>query len=144
MRCICLALPLTFVLLLSGCAGYDRFAEPGATLALDRAIDRCRHSPPGDVSRKHAEFTACELAAERDFAVATRTERMDAFATYARQMQQVAADWDAQKVSPEQASLRRDEIYRDYVAACDCTLGRTNPRWDMGALAPLAVSDAPN
>jgi hypothetical protein len=144
MRCILLALSITCGLLLSGCAGYDRFAEPSASLALDRAMDRCRHSPPQDQSQKHSEFMACELAAERDFALATRTERMDAFAVYARQMQQVAADWDAQKLSPEQATLRRDDILRQYVAACDCTIGPTSPRWDMSVPAPLGMGGTPN
>lgn len=118
-------------LMLCGCAGYDRFAEPGASLALDRAIARCVQARPDDVAKKHSEFTSCELAAERDFAVAVHMERMDVFDVYARQMQQLGADWDAKKLSADQAEARRGQIFQAYLAQCDCTLGPSNPRWDM-------------
>ena len=49
----------------------------------------------------------------------------------AREVQQPGADWDAKKLSRDEASAKRDEIFRVYLAKCDCTLGPTRPRWGM-------------
>ena len=129
---VLLAIPASLVLstlVLSGCAGYDRFAEPSASLALRHAMDRCVHSLPANDPKEHSDLTSCQLAAQRDFAVATRMKRMDVFETYAHEMQQVAADWDAKTLPRAQAFTRANEIQQDYLAKCDCTLGPTRPRW---------------
>jgi hypothetical protein len=146
MRRILLAISVSVgpsTLLLSGCAGYDRFAEPNASLALTHALEHCAFSLPANDPRKYSDLTACQLAAERDFALATHMRRMDVFDIYARDMRQIGADLDAKTLAPGEAIARTSDIRQAYLAKCDCTLGQTRPRWGMDIPSPAESPGAP-
>ena len=109
-----------FAAMLAGCAsgppGYDKSAEPNATAALRQATAMCENEQTA------SKFTACEVAAQRDFAVAIHLQKMDAFDAYAAQMMALAADWEAGRVSPKRLAARAASIRSNYWRACDCNL----------------------
>ncbi len=111
-----------FAAMLAGCAsgppGYDKSAEPNATAALRQATAMC------EKEQTASKFTACEVAAQRDFAVAIHLQKMDAFDTYAAKMEALAASWDAGRIGPGQLAHRAASIRNDYREACDCGLGQ--------------------
>jgi hypothetical protein len=108
-------------LLLAGCAaGYDQSAVPGASATLIRTMNRCESALPAKGPQSYSEFTACQLAAERNFAVAVKLKRMDAFDIYAREMQQLGADRDAEHLSTDVVQARTNNIRQDFLAKCDC------------------------
>ena len=106
-----------FALMLAGCAsgpGYDKSAVPDATAAMRQATAMC------EKEQTASKFTACEVAAQRDFAVAIRLPKMDAFDAYAAQMMALAADWEAGRVSRKHLAARAASIRSDYWMACNC------------------------
>ena len=108
-----------FALMLAGCAsgpGYDKSAVPEATAAMRQAMATC------EKEQTASKFAACEVAAQRDFAVAVHLPKMDAFDAYAAQMTALAADWEAGRVSRKQLAARADSIRNDYRFACNCGL----------------------
>ena len=109
-----------FGLGLAGCTPYDQTAVPGAAAGLDQALERCASNVQANDPRRYSDFTACQLAAERSFAVAIQLQKMDVFDVYARQMQQVAAERDANTLSSEQATVRVISIQQEYTSHCDC------------------------
>jgi hypothetical protein len=120
-----------FALLLAGCAPtYDRTAVPDATLALHQVVSACEAKQSTKTVKNYSEFTACEVAAERNFAAAIHLQHMDAFETYAAQMLALAADRDAGLVNLDQVKARAAAIRQDYWAACACNItGRRIARW---------------
>ena len=107
-------------LMLAGCAsgpGYDKSAVPNATDAMRQAMAIC------EKEQTASKITACEVSAQRDFAVAIHLPKMDAFDAYAAQMMALAADWEAGRVSPKQLASRAASIRRSYWMVCNC-----NPR----------------
>jgi hypothetical protein len=113
-----------FALMLAGCAsgpGYDKSAVPNATAAMRRATAMC------EKEQTASKYTACEVAAQRDFAVAIHLPKIDAFDAYAAQMMALAADWDAGRVSRKHLAARAASIRSDYRLACNCDLGGHRP-----------------
>jgi hypothetical protein len=113
-------LTITFAaLMLAGCAsepGYDKSAVPDATAAMRQATAMC------EKEQTASKYTACEVAAQRDFAVAIHLTKMDAFDTYAAKMMALAAAWDADRIGRGQLAARAAAIRSDYWQACNCDL----------------------
>jgi len=108
-----------FALMLAGCAsepGYDKSAVPNATAAMRQATAMC------EKEQTASKYTACEVAAQRDFAVAIHLQKMDAFDAYAAQMIALAADWEVGRISKKQLAVRAASIRSGYWRACDCNL----------------------
>jgi hypothetical protein len=108
-----------FALMLAGCAsvpGYDKSAVPNATAALRQATAMCKKEQTA------SKYTDCEVAAQRDFAVAIHLQKMDAFDAYAAQMMALAADWETGRVSPKQLAARAASVRSHYWLACNCDL----------------------
>jgi hypothetical protein len=116
MRGILIALS---ALMLAGCAAsYDKSAVPDAAATMRRAMAAC------DKEQSGSKFTACALAAQRDFALAIHLPKMDAFDAYAARMIALAVDREAGRISPKQMAARAASIRKDYVFACNCGLER--------------------
>ena len=114
------------VLLLGACAHpYDREALPAAALTYHQEIFVCESQPISNATN-YSQDTACQVAAERNFAKAIHLVKMDVFEAYAARMMALAADRDLGLLNPEQAQSRVTAIRRDYWVACDCNL--TGPR----------------
>jgi hypothetical protein len=108
-----------FALMLAGCAsgpGYDKSAVPDATAAMRQATAMC------EKEQTASKFTACEVAAQRDFAVAIHLPKMDAFDAYAARMMALAAAWESGRLGPRQLAARAASIRNDYWQACNCDL----------------------
>jgi len=104
-------------LILSGCAeSYHRAAVPYAATNMHRATALCE----AEHNKSYSEFTACEMAAERDFATAIGLKKMDAFDVYAHKMQTLASDRDGNRISSEDAKLRVAAIRKDFMTDCAC------------------------
>ena len=99
-----------FALMLAGCAsepGYDKSAVPNATAAMRQATAMC------EKEQTASKYTACEVAAQRDFAVASHLPKMDAFDAYAAQMMALAADYDAGRIYLKRMGAR-DLVFSDF------------------------------
>lgn len=103
---------------------YDQSAVPDASYDLRVAMNRCESAQAGRDQTNYSEFTACQVTAERAFAVAIHLQKMDAFDIYASRMEQLAADRDTQHLSLEETRTRVDAIRKDYWAACACNIQR--------------------
>jgi hypothetical protein len=125
-------------LLLAGCAAsYDQTAVPDASHDLQVAMNRCEADQAAKDHRSYAEFAACQVAAERAFALAIHLQKMDVFETYAGRMQQLGADRDAQHLSLEETRTRAEAIRKDYWSACACNItGRRVARGPAGSWGP--------
>ena len=119
-------LALGLLLLLGACAPvYDRTVLPAASLTLHKDIFACEAKQEARPVKTFSEYTACQVAAERNFAAAVQMQRMDVFETYASRMLALAADRDRGLMTPKQVQSRAAAIRNDYWADCDCYL---NPR----------------
>ena len=117
---------LALALLLAACAqAYDRQALPAAALTLQKDVFACESKQEVRPVKNFSQFTACQVAAERNFAAAVQMQRMDVFETYASRMLALAADRDRGLMTPKQVQSRAAAIRNDYWADCDCYL---NPR----------------
>ena len=121
-RILTITLTVTLAaLMLAGCAsgppGYDKFAVPDATAAIRQATAMC------EKEQTASKYTACEVAAQRDFVVAIHLRKMDVFDTYAAKMMALAASWEAGRVSKNQLRARAASIRNDYLEACNCRPG---------------------
>jgi len=118
--------------MLSACAdgkGYDSTAVPGATVTMQVSSERSHARRAANELKTYYELEACELAAERAFAVAVNLKRMASFDQYATRMQALAADRDADRVNARQVQRQADAIRRAFLADCNCK-PRTRPRWN--------------
>ena len=137
-------------LVLAGCSSgplYDKSALPSATAAMREATALC------EKEQAAFKFTLCQVAAQRDFAVAIHLPKMDAFDIYAAKMLALAADRDAGRVDLKQTQSRAASIRNDYWLACDCNLrvrrtydhGNVGTFYDVGTSStPVANSGPPN
>jgi hypothetical protein len=109
-----------FALMLADCTtsvpGYDKSAVPNATAALRQATAMCGKEQTA------LRYTACEVAGQRDFAMAIHLQKMDAFDAYAAQIMALAGDWDAGRVGRKQLAGRAASIRTHYWMACNCDL----------------------
>lgn len=103
--------------MLSGCAAtYDKSAVPDAAANMRQAMAIC------DQELTPSKITACDVAAQREFAMAIHLPKMDAFEAYAARMMALTADLEAGRVSPKQMATRADSIRYQYWFACNCGL----------------------
>jgi hypothetical protein len=129
-----------FALMLAGCAsgpaGYDKSAVPNATAAMRQAMAIC------EKEQTASKITACDVAAQHDFAEAIHLTKMDAFDTYAAKMMALAAAWDAGRVSKNQLAHRAKSIRNDYWEACNCNPGGRGTS-DWNAFVPSSDLSPP-
>src|SRR6185312_15824467 len=112
-------------LMLAGCADtYNRSAMPKAAAALQQETVGCKARWTAKQFKTYAEWQACQLTAERGFARAIALTKMDAFEVYAADMQALAADRDANRITDRQVRSRANDIQWRFLADCGC-----NPKW---------------
>ena len=110
-----------FALMLSGCAvNYNRSAMPKAAADLQYATLDCQIRWTAKELKTYSEWQACQLAAERSFAKTIALTKMDAFEVYASDMQALAADRDAHRVTDRQVRSRANDIQWRFLADCGC------------------------
>ena len=121
-------------LMLAGCASraplYDKSAVPNATAAMREATALC------EKEQTAFKFTLCQVAAQRDFAVAIHLPRMDAFDIYAAKMLALAAERDAGRITLKQMGARATSIRNDYWLAY---APRARPTYDHGSVGTFFV-----
>jgi len=111
-------------LLLAGCAGtadtYNRSAMPKAASGLQQETVGCNAKWTAKEFKTYSEWQACQLTAERSFVRTINLTRMDAFEVYAADMQKLAADRDAHRVTDRQVRSRANDIQWRFLADCGC------------------------
>ena len=111
-------------LMLAGCADtYNRSAMPKAAAALQQETVGCKARWTAKQFKTYAEWQACQLTAERGFARAIALTKMDAFEVYAADMQTLAADRDAHRVTDREVRSRANDIQWRFLADCGCKPG---------------------
>ena len=111
-------------LMLAGCADtYSRTAMPKAAVALQQATVGCKARWTAKELRTYSEWQACQLTAERGFAKTIALTKMDAFEVYAADMQALAVDRDANRVTDRQVRSRANDIQWRFLADCGCKPG---------------------
>jgi hypothetical protein len=112
-------------MMLAGCADtYNGSAMPKAAAALQRETVGCKARWTAKEFKTYSEWQACQLTAERGFAKTIALTKMDAFEVYAADMQALAADWDAHRVTDREVRSRANDIQWRFLADCGC-----KPRW---------------
>jgi len=107
--------------MLASCAGaYDRSAMPTAAASLQKKTVGCKTKWTAKEFKTYSEWQACQLTAERGFARTIALTKMDAFEVYASDMQGLAADRDAHRVTDSQVLARAKEIQSKFLADCRC------------------------
>lgn len=112
-------------LLLTGCAGtYDRSAMPKAAASLQKDTVGCKARWTAKEFTTYSEWQACQLTAERGFARTIALTKMDVFEVYAADLQTLAADRDAKRVTDLEVRSRANKIKRTFLADCGCKPNR--------------------
>ena len=111
-------------LLLAGCASttdtYNKSAMPNAASSLQLEAAFCKAKWTAKEFKTYSEWQACQLTAERGFARTIALTKMDAFEAYAADMQRLAADRDARRVTDGQVRSRANDSQRRFLADCGC------------------------
>ena len=108
-------------LTLAGCADtYNRSAMPKAAAALQHETVGCKARWTAKEFKTYSAWQACQLTAERGFARTIALTKMDAFEAYAADMQALAADRDAKRVTDRQVRSRANDIQWRFLADCGC------------------------
>jgi hypothetical protein len=111
-------------LMLAGCAGttdtYNKSAMPNAASGLQQETVGCKARWTAKEFKTYSEWQACQLTAERGFVRTINLTRMDAFEVYAADMQKLAADRDAHRVTDRQVRSRATDIQWRFLADCGC------------------------
>ena len=111
-------------LMLAGCADtYNRSAMPKAAAGLQMETVGCKIRWMAKEFKTYSEWQACQLTAERGFARTIALTKMDAFEAYAADMQTLAADRDARRVTDRQVRSRANDIQWRFLADCGCKPG---------------------
>lgn len=149
-RILTIAIP---ALMLAGCATdtYNKSAMPNAASGLQLETAFCKARWTAKEFKTYSEWQACQLTAERSFARAIALTKMDAFEVYATNMQALAADRDAHRVTDRQVRSRANDIYTGFLADCGCkpqrqastTVGIDFFRW-TGTTGPYAGDGIPS
>ena len=132
-------------LMLAGCADtYNKSAMPTAASSLQLETAFCKARWTAKEFRTYSEWQACQLTAERGFARAIALTKMDAFEVYAADMQALAVDRDANRVTERQVRSRANDIYRRFLADCGCKPERAHIQagWEYAsgsALGPTGL-----
>ena len=107
--------------MLASCAPtYDGSAMPKAASGLQQETVGCKTKWTAKEFKTYSEWQACQLTAERGFARAIALTKMDAFEVYAADMQKLAADRDAHRVTDRQVRSRANDIQWRFLADCGC------------------------
>jgi hypothetical protein len=111
-------------LMLAGCADtYNRSAMPKAAAGLQQETVGCKARWTAKVFKTYSDWQACQLTAERGFARAIALTKMDAFEVYAADMQALAADRDANRITDRQVRSRANDIQWRFLSDCGCKPG---------------------
>jgi len=133
-------------LMLAGCAGtYNRSDVPKAAASLQQETAGCKARWTAKEFTTYSEWQACQLTAERGFARTIALTKMDAFEVYAADLQTLAADRDAKRVTDREVMSRANEIKRTFLADCGCKPNRAlggDPFLYGNRYANAAPSDA--
>ena len=134
-----------FALMLAGCADtYNRSAMPKAAAALRQQTVGCKARWAAKEFKTYSEWQACQLVAERDFARTIVLTKMDAFEVYAADMQALAVDRDANRVTDLQVRSRANDIQWRFFADCGCKPGwRPNPNYNHWLMTPFTNYQPP-
>ena len=133
-------------LMLASCADtYNKSAVPQAAASLQQEAVSCNAKWEAKEFKTHSEWQACHLTAVRVFYRAVALTKMDAFEVYAADMQALAADWDAHRVTDRQTRPRAKEIQWKFFADCGCKpRGRLSPSSASSYEASGPSGDVPN
>jgi len=117
-----LALTITIsALMLAGCAStYNKSAMPNAASGLQLETAICKARWTAKEFKTYSEWQACQLTAERGFARTIALTKMDAFEVYAADVQALAVDRDAHRVTDRQVRSRANDVYTRFLADCGC------------------------
>ena len=132
-------------LLLAGCSGtadtYNRSAMPKAASGLQQETVGCNAKWTAKEFKTYSEWQACQLTAERGFVRTINLTRMDAFEVYAADMQKLAADRDAHRVTDRQVRSRANDIQWRFLADCGCKPQRASYFTDLAYPSGWPVPD---
>jgi hypothetical protein len=116
-------------MMLGGCADtYNGSAMPKAVAALQQETVGCKARWTAKEFKTYSEWQVCQLTAERGFARTIALTKMDAFEVYAADMQALAADRDANRVTDREVRSRANEIQWRFLADCGCKPTRWKSR----------------
>jgi hypothetical protein len=120
-----------FALILAGCADtYNKSIMPTAAAGLQQETVACKARWTEKEFKTYSEWQSCQLTAERGFARTINLTKMDAFEVYAADMQALATDRDAKRVTDNQVRSRSKEVLWKFLADCDCKPGwKPNPNY---------------
>ncbi len=108
-------------LMLASCAPtYDGSAMPKAAAELQQDTVGCKARWTAKEFKTYSEWQACQLIAARGFAWAIALTKMEAFDVYAADMQALAVDRDAHRVTDRQFRSRANDMYWRFLADCGC------------------------
>ena len=141
-------LSLTIVLsalMLAGCAdGYNKSLMPRAAAELKHETADCKTKWTAKEFTTYSEWQACQLTAERGFATAISLAKMDAFEVYAADMQALAQDRDAKRVTDRQVRSRAEEILWRFLVDCGCKPGwKPNPNYNHWLMTAFTTPQPP-
>ena len=112
-------------LMLAGCADtYNKSAMPKAAAGLQQEMVACETRWTDKELKTYSQLQACYLTAQHGFFRSIALTKMDAFEVYTADMQTLAADWDAHRVTDRQARSRAKDIQWKFFADCGCKPGR--------------------
>src|SRR5258708_21058015 len=126
-------LTITFsALMLASCADtYNKSVMPKAAAGLQQETVGCKARWTAKEFKTYAEWQACQLTAERGFARAINLTKMDAFEVYAAEMQALAADRDAKRITDHQVRSSAEELQWKFLVDCGCKSGwNLNPNYN--------------
>lgn len=113
------------VLMLAGCAGtYNRSVMPTAAASLQKDTAGCKARWTAKEFTTYSAWQACQLTAERGFARTIALTKMDRFEIYAADLQTLAAERDAKRVTDSEVRSRASKIKRTFLADCGCRPNR--------------------
>ncbi len=112
-------------LMLAGCAGtYNRSDLPTAAASLQQETAGCKARWTAKEFTTYSAWQACQLTAERGFARTIALTKMDTFEVYAADLQTLAAERDAKRVTDREVMSRANKIKRTFLADCGCRPNR--------------------
>lgn len=141
-------LSLTIVLsalMLAGCAdGYNKSVMPRAAAELQHQTVNCKTKWTAKEFKTYSEWQACQLTAERGFATAIDLTKMGAFEVYATDMQALAEDRDAKRVTDRQVRSRANDIQWRFLVDCGCKPGwKPNPNYSHWLMTAFTTPQPP-
>jgi len=132
-------------LTLAGCAdSYDKSVMPVAAAELQQGTVACKSRWTAKEFKTYSEWQACQLTAERGFARTINLMKMDAFEVYATDMQALAADRDANRVTDNKVRSRAEYSLWKFLAECGCKPGwKPNPNYSHWLMTPFTTAQPP-